>query len=301
MSNEVPSNLYPANYSPYPIQTPPAYRLDLGRLFEDVYTLYKQHFGEMILIGLFVFGTSFSVGLVLGIVETVIRILAEQQNNRVLWGIYFAAQFFHQAIMILLNAWLLPVVFTMILSLARGSELRYSLIFIPFQKILKSIGIMFMTILITHSLPILFCGVIVSVWCFLGCPDIHKQINIWDNTTITLLAVSALLSVIGICWMLYAGTRLQLAFLFLADRNDGVFDSIGNSWRITRGNVLFLFAGMLVLSICSMLGLLLCCVGIILTYAFALTGCVLAYLQITGQPSICDSQRHSQSHPVLTL
>jgi hypothetical protein len=286
MSNENSFNQPPVNYFPYPPQAPVAYRLNIGKLFGDVWNLYKQNFGKMVVISLIIIGISISFG----ILTPVVRFVLEKQEE--LRYVAVAFSFFNALVGNILGIWLYLGALQFILSIARGYEPRYSMLFPSIGKFLKGFGAAVMMGIIIYIPILLGIGIMAVAWFLWGNSDDSRMV---------LVIISVLLGLVSTVCVVYVSIRLTLAFPFIADRNDGVLASLNNSWTATRGNVLSLFAGFFVLGLCAVSGILLGGVGIILTYAVTPTGMVLAYLQITGQPNICDYQRNTQPPPMPPL
>jgi hypothetical protein len=100
-----------------------------------------------------------------------------------------------------------------------------------------------------------------------------------------LFVVAGLLAIPCWCVAIWINTRLLMAGYILADCDTGIADSIIWSWRISSGNFWMLLIAVIVLSVLSTLGVIICCVGIFTTIAFYWFGCALVYLQLTGQPN----------------
>jgi len=115
--------------------------------------------------------------------------------------------------------------------------------------------------------------------------DAHGMGN---SSGLTLIVIGIPLLVIGIIPTIWVSVRWYLAYVFLADQNAGVIDSMRYSWRVSLGNFWMLFLASIVLAICAGIGYFFCGVGLILTVAISWLGAALAYLQLTGQPNCLD-------------
>jgi hypothetical protein len=91
----------------------------------------------------------------------------------------------------------------------------------------------------------------------------------------------------GFALCIVPGVLLALGWFFVAqilvDRQPGATASLGLSWELTKGHRGDLFLFWLLLIGLNLLGLLACCVGVIVTGAMTQLALAWAYLRLTGQ------------------
>ena len=258
---------------------PPAYKLNLGKLLSDTFTLYGRHFGIMGIIGLIYIGIT--------VIFDVCGILTG-------YPVFFAL------LEPIVQCYVMVVMFRQCLYTARGGiGLERNLMSSSLGMFLPMFGLnlVFGCIILVCMLPVLALASI--IFGVLGQSEVA-----WFFFTCCTIGVLPL-----VCYPL---TRLWLAPVFLVDRNEGVFASIENTWQISSGNFWTLFVGIIVfftLPICSVIacgslseyvlewdtdlipGTLLVNAGLIPIIAIFWLGSVLAYLQLTGQPNCLDEPR----------
>lgn len=106
------------------------------------------------------------------------------------------------------------------------------------------------------------------------------------------LAGLMLLIIPGIIFALMLSQYLYL----IVDRNVGIIESLELSRRITYGNKLTIFVIGLLATALVVLGLLMCCVGVIFTGPLVSLMSAVAYLAMTGQPT-ADQQYYQSATP----
>jgi len=167
------------------------------------------------------------------------------------------------------------------LYIARGGVgFQTDMMFPPPMMFLKMVGVMFLIACI--NLICLFPALITL--------ELAMLMNFQDasGVAVVLYAATVLFGIVGMCVSIWFSVRLYLAEIFIADRNAEIIVSLKSSWQVTSGNFWMLFMSGIVLGICSISGIILLGVGIILTAAVASLGGTLIYLQLTGQPNCLD-------------
>jgi hypothetical protein len=268
----------------------PAYKLDLGKLLNDTFELYKRHFGIMCLIGLvlcvvpFIFAP-FSVATSLGQ-----EMVKRMENKEILFALLVGCDILIAILQHLVQFYIVLGIIRQGLYLARGGTgFQANLMFPPLMMYLKIVGIYLLigcisvAILLMPALLILIIGL--AVGAFAGFIQHNENLMPVFLTVLIVLIPLFLIGWLGVIWVT---TRLYLAPFFLADQDTGIIDSMQYSWRVTSGNFWILIVALIVLWILSMLGLILCIVGVILTITVSWLGVVLIYLQLTGQPNCLD-------------
>jgi hypothetical protein len=266
----------------------PRRRLDFGKLLNDTFALYKEHFGTMCLVGLILVGVSTvaSFGSEVPRLALQITIVAHGSVSLI---VLFAVLTFFAAIFQVLAQWYVALgAIRQGLYLAKGGmDFQTNMMFPPFRLFLKMVGAMFLVALITGGIMMIFllpAAIMLMVAFAAGMMDGNGL----SDGMIVMLVVSGLFYLVGACISVWCSIRLNLAQVFIADQDTGVIDSLRYSWRVTSGNFWMLLIALIVLGICGCAGMLLCCVGLILTVAIPCLGMALAYLQLTGQPNGLD-------------
>lgn len=92
------------------------------------------------------------------------------------------------------------------------------------------------------------------------------------------LGIGASLVVLLLLWL-----RFSQYLYLIVDRDEGVFDSLQTSLRITKGNAALIFVIYLLTFVINFAGALACFVGLIFTAPFTMLLLVVTYLALTGQ------------------
>jgi len=278
----IPDNSSFCTYCGAPLVHPTNYRLDLGKLLGDTFELYKRNFGTLCLIGLVLLAVPL-VFMPLDMVTSFVQDWAKQAGNRALFIAAMSADVCFQILQVILGWYIALGVIRQCLYLARGGTgFQMSMMFSPFMMFLKYAGLMLVIMCIVMPFFIPGAGMVVASF-FAGLAQ--KDFSV---VAIALVAGGGLLLFIGWCAAIWISIRLYLAPVFIADQDTGIADSMVYSWRISSGNFWILLLTSIVLGVLAMLGVFLCCVGIIFTAAIPLLGLALAYLQLTGQPNCLD-------------
>ena len=284
----------------------PRFRLDLGKLLGDTFEIYKSHFGVMCLVGVILYGIPTAIGicgaLLQGLSEAIAKAGAPQPL--LLIAMLIGLSIFFSLLQNIAQYYLVLGALRQCLHLVRnGVDFRADMMFPPPMMFLKAFAVWLIVglipggILLVSALP---AGIMYLLALFADMFNVNFNINEPSVAMIAMIAVGVLFFTIGICVAIWVSVRFSLAVIFVADQNAGIIDSMRYSWQVTSGNFWWLFVAIIVLGICSMVGMVLCCIGIVLTIAVCWLGNVLAYLQLTGQPSYLDypAQAYQQHIPV---
>ncbi|MCL2711528.1 MAG: zinc-ribbon domain-containing protein [Planctomycetaceae bacterium] len=261
--------------------------LDLGKLLGDTFELYKQHFGTMCLIGVLFCGIPlifYLCGVAFIVAGMIAMVAAGGPAVPTPLATLFLGLYFLMIICIILSQLYITLgAIRQCLYVARGGVgFRADLMFPPVIMFLKFFGLMFIIGLVVYAFTL--PGAI-PFFVGLTMLDAHSVDNPF---AVILIVIGIPLLVIGIILTIWVSVRWYLAYVFLADQNAGVIDSMRYSWRVTLGNFWILLLASIVLGICAGIGYFLCGVGLILTVAISWLGAALAYLQLTGQPNCLD-------------
>jgi len=274
--------------TPAPLPNAPAYKLDLGRLLGDTFELYTRNFGTMCLVGAVMCGIPFIfyIGSMMSFLA--MHIVGREAElaifSAMLWGIHILMQILYG-----LAFWYVILgAIRQGLHLARGgTDFRIDMMFPPPMMFLKVVGLTLLLSCISYG-AVLLCLLPVAPMLLIAYFAGAFADNGIATGMIAMIAVGILLYIIGLCAATWLWIRLFLAEVFIADQDTGIIESMKYAWRITSSNFWMLFVAGIVLTICSMVGMILFFVGIILTIAICWLGAALAYLQLTGQPNCLD-------------
>jgi len=269
--------------------TPYRYKLSLNKLLEDTFELYKRNFGTMCLVGLVVI-VGMCVFVPFNAAADFILEMERVAEDTVLLTMALVGKISLQILQTIFLWYIILGMIRQCLYLAKGGTgFQARMFFPPFRGFLKYAGLMLVTQCIILSIVLLFAlppailfAVAYSAGAFADNNNVSAAIIIGTVT------IGILCAVTGVCVMIWITTRLYLAPMFLVERDAGIGNAIRDAWRVSSGNVWMLILAMIVLTMGSMLGFCLCCVGIILTYAICMLGMALIYLQLTGQPNGLD-------------
>ncbi|HBT77713.1 MAG TPA: hypothetical protein DEB39_12500 [Planctomycetaceae bacterium] len=249
-----------------------ASKLSFDKLFNDTWNLYKNHLGMLIGIVVIMSVPNF----LQNVLGQILQLLASSGavSQEVFIGMLLFL-YFISFIAWVASIWLYLGALRMILSIARGNPSPpFSMIFSEGRLVLKAVLVGIILFIVALPFVGVAIGILFPLWYYnQGAADV--------TIPIVITLVVSLVSVLGLC---YVNARLFWSYLFLADRNEGIFESLGSSWRFSRGNVSVIVLSYIVFGLIGALGMLLCCVGMILTMPIVHCFTVIAYLIMTGQP-----------------
>ena len=97
-----------------------------------------------------------------------------------------------------------------------------------------------------------------------------------------MVGASAFFLLIGLPTLIYLGCGLALVGEIVIFEGAKPKEALSRSWNMARGNRLQIFLYALVTWIFALLGLLLCCIGVLATSAVTTLAWAEAYLQLSG-------------------
>ncbi len=221
----------------------------------------------LILIALYIAGNSvsFVLSTLLGVAGGAEQPVVAVTINLLLylWGQVFGAVVMGVALRYLLN-------------LLRGSPepMRGAFHILPvlWRLILVQIAISLIAGVIAGGLA-LICMLPLMIFGFNG-----------QQPPVFLIGWFLILVPIVFCLVMYIWIRLSLAPALVIDRNLGVIDSLSESLRYTRGNVLGIFGGLFVVGLLAgLFALVTCMLGSVLGLPAVMLSIAVAYLLATGQ------------------
>ncbi len=91
-------------------------------------------------------------------------------------------------------------------------------------------------------------------------------------------------------FLIFPAVILALGWMFtsfcIVDQNLGAIDGMSKSWEITNGHKGALFVYGLLVALIMVVGLLACCVGILVAIPLSAISTAYIYLRLTGQPTV---------------
>ena len=269
-----------------------AYKLDLGKLLENTFELYKRNFGTMCLVGLFICGIPF-VFQPLHMATGLLQGIAGKAENTPLVAMTVGVDMCLTLLQMVLQWYVILGTIRQCLYTARGGTgVKMNLICPPLMMFLKYAGFTLVLFCIQFGITLL-----VIVPFAIGMVVVALSQTFDNAFVIGMLVASACLALPCVCVLIWINVRLYLTPFFLADQDTGIADSIIHAWRASSGNFWMLFIGTFVLGICAALGIFLCCVGLVLTAAVGVFGGTLAYMQLTSQPNSLDYPQYTVVRP----
>jgi hypothetical protein len=243
----------------------------------------------MCLVGLLLFGVPFVFYMAGQIASWMMAMMKPARvNDNIVFDFLFMGIFILMQLLQALSQWYFALgSIRQCLYLARGGTgFQANQMFPPFMMFLKVSGFILLVFCIT--LPVLLpIAAIVGVTVFGVGHNVFAN-PAADHWTVPLTVAAFLVFIASLCVLMWIHVRLFLGQMFIADRNAGVVDSIKYAWRVSSGNFWMLLLSVLILAILTMMGYILCCVGVVFTVAIFSLGTTLAYLQLTGQPNCLD-------------
>ena len=281
--------------------------LDIGKVVGDTFTLYMRHFGIMCLVGLLVAGipAAFQICQVSLLEQVAAPVPNEnpvQAPFALLSMIVFPFGFLF--ILSIVQCYLAIVAARQCLHIARGGTgFREDMMFPPVMMFLNMLGMtlivtcLIMALAIPGAIVIGVAATVVASFARLAGPALPLM---W-----VLIAFLGVLVIAPIFWL---SIRLWLAIFYIVDKNTDCIDALKKSWSTTSGNFWALL-GTAILLMCPIFcwmfvchglvyamngdiammqttpGILLWTAGSVPIALFAQLGGVLAYFQLTGQPT----------------
>lgn len=248
-----------------------------------------------------VFFTRFTDFLVLGLISSVISIITwAPYYVIVIVGEHAAENFDGSEVLffaLLVCTYLLGLVANWVvmaggerfaLSIARGEQAKYSLIFQkPGQTLMCVLSMFLLTVVMA-----IFAGGYVGICYLLG----QLFADNFNDPDMAFLVVLGVTCIPAYAIFIAIFVRFSCSWCFILDRDEGPIQSLGSSWRYASGNAMALFGVIFVYSILSTLfGCLTCYLGFILVMPMMCCLCAVAYLGVTGQPIINPKRQFAPS------
>jgi hypothetical protein len=160
-------------------------------------------------------------------------------------------------------AWLQTGLLRYSLSAARGRQPDLSLLFSSANYVLRMIGFSMLYTLIMYL--IMGVGAIPGV--------------IAQEPIVLIIGMLVALLIVAVVMLMFT-----LVPLFIVDRNEGVFQAMGNSWSYMSGNFLTVFGLFIVLGfLCALIAVFTCGIGYIGVIPYMCLLQTVMYLMATGQ------------------
>ncbi|MBL9125634.1 MAG: hypothetical protein JNG90_18490 [Planctomycetaceae bacterium] len=248
-------------------------RLDPGEALSKSWRIAQPQILWLFLFGLVYMIVSYLAGGALGLAAQLIKVGAGLRGPEFDVLAQLLVQFASQFVSIFLS--LGAAIYT--LKLARGQNATLVDLFAGFPYFIRGVVAMFLISLILLGLAIP-CAIPAGV----------AAVAVGPESPATVIAAVAGFAVWGL-----AGTIVWLmvgqVYYVLVDRNVGAIEALGISRRITAGNRLVLFVLYILLGVFVLIGMCALCLPFFFALGFGFLLLTVAYLIISGQPTIADA------------
>jgi len=263
------------------IGTSGAYYTGMSRVFEvglsPAFTIGWEAFSRYMAVGivaiLLYLVISFAIGFIVGLPSSIMEMALVDYGPLV----QFATNIGSNLIMGFIEPPLIGGLVIVALNMLTDNNPSVGDFFAGFRRYWPLVGAYWLLLLvnIVAFIPFFIC----LAYVLLGLHWEPAYGTLPPEGAIALLVISALLSTVLYCYLL-----IRWAFVyFLVIEGDGVLDAFRNSALLTDGLRLRLFGISFVLGLVAGLGLLVCCVPVIFTGAFALCAFASQYLALRYQ------------------
>jgi len=254
-------------------------QVQFSEMFQNTWNLFSARFVDFLLIGLVATGiTSLFYGPAV-VCDLLANLGADNESLRPYIPLFAVANIFFSIANSTVGIYLQLGGVRYAIHLARGGESRLSLMFPGLELFLKHLGASILVGLAVAAVTggIIIIGVVVAGILMIGAGGNGPP---WMIVLVAVLGV--LIAMPIIIWL---SIRLMWCAAFIADRNEGPIEAIGSSWQFSSGNVLSLFALMLVYGILAgAVAICTCGLGFLLFLPIVYCYTAVAYLMMTGQP-----------------
>jgi len=246
---------------PPPFYVPPDFEISVGRCIGDSWRSLMAHFWWFVLVTLVSF-----------VIDMAISFLTSPIGEHITYLDFVLSS--------LIKAPMMAGLMMYFLLNIRMQYSEFGYIFNGFKAFGRSLGVFWLQFLfmILASLPVIILVVVflVSIGAFdesffvgRGGGDFHShkmpEVNLPSTGVMILLVIGFVVFLIP---TFYVQLGMSLSWLFMMDRGYSPWESIKASWTITRGHKFKMFLITLVAGLINILGVLMCCVGLLATIPF---------------------------------
>lgn len=258
--------------SPFMPPLAPRY-FNIGEAWNDTWMIYTQRFGPVIGVAL----SAMVINIGIGMTQNVVIEIGGQIGQEAKLAFTILANPVSQVF----QAWIYIGLFLYMLKTVGDRGPQVSDLFSGGKYLLRYIGAVLLftlgglVIVTVFALPVV--GLFISGGNQIGPNGINADTSFW--------VIGGSISAIGLICLTFYYLTFALWPMVLIDRNAGVFESLGTSAMLMRGNRLKYFFIMLVVGIATTLfGIVTCCIGWIFAMPFMYLIMAVLYYHIAGLP-----------------
>ena len=257
-------------------------RFEVGDVLTHAWEIFKVQWGMIVLVVIAATVLSMVIAYtLLGVVALVKTVV----NNRVA---FFGSQVMENLITQVVGLWLGLGVKLYLMRSARGEDARFSMLFGGGRYFWPALGGMLVLGLASCALAAV-CLLPGLLLIAVGGPSSGLGI-----AGMVIMGLGTLVLVPGVIYMIVVFSQFQYLCI---DREAGPIESLTLSMQITQGNRLSIVLVWLLSIAINMLGMLVCCIGVVVTIPLVSLVFVVQYLAMTGQPTV-DQYWHAAPAPV---
>jgi hypothetical protein len=236
-----------------------------GDIMEVSFTIFKERAGPVISVVVGTIALSFAINYALGIVLAVMY-----GNVRERFTVTVASVALQFAGWVA-SFWLTIGQTSALLKIGRGQRVV--------QEDLVGGGPVLLTVILGWVL--LACAMFVPIFALVLGATASVALLRADQIG---AGVALFLGSIGLCapLVLYINARLGMYYYLAVDRDVGVIDSLGWSWRLTRGRTGTIIGVYILCGMINLAGALACLIGLILTVPLTMLMLAVTYLSLLG-------------------
>jgi phage FluMu protein Com len=241
-------------------------RINLSDVVNDGWAIFREQWGMCLLVVFIVWVINVVFGQVMNGVATGVAMVANDLAAIIIaqFVVFVATQLF--------SMWLSLGLIIYFLKVARGRDASLGDVFTGGRYVLTTVCATILFYLIIFAVPAM-CLAPTGIMYLLGGAE---------ETVIVLFVVGILIAAVPAIVLLLMFS--PYAFL-IVDRNAGIIESLALSKEITTGNKLTMFVLGILAVLIVMAGMLVCCVGMLVSAAYIMVLWSVTYLAMSGQPS----------------
>jgi len=254
--------------------------IEVTEVVRRAWEIYKLKMGFTMLVVILGFGLQYALSFGIGMMNMAVQIAMPGSLA------YVVTQVFFNIVSNVFGSWIWFGIIIALLNVARGEPTSVGDVFRGGPYLIRGIiaTILMMLIGIAVFAPFTAPGLLLLA---VRGPE--------DGVAMLVLGIGALLALIP--WMYIGVSIFQYPFL-IVDRNMDAISAISLSWKITSGNRWQLLAVYILAGLVALIGMIACCLPAIFTLPLATLFSVVAYLALTGQPTIESFTRDPSTPPV---
>lgn len=240
--------------------------IEFRQVLSRTWEIFKTNLGPLVLCGVIVFG----VTIVAQLISVPLGILPAILPDNI--PVFVGAQIFQQVWGVLVGAITFSIAMRFMMALLRGNPEPFKAAFKIWPVVLKVLGIQLLFTIV------LFAGVAI----FVGLPALVAYLSTNQNEMAIIAGIVG--GLVYLPLYIYIAFRMILAQFLIIDREGGVFEAITDSARFSKGNMLPMFALMVVIGFGSLIVTVFTCgIGMLFAWPFSFLALAIIYVTATGQ------------------